>query len=167
MKVNEYSIFRTVVAGIAGGLAFNISMFLTFRLVGFGLNGGGFILNPNHQSSKLIAVWTTIKPLPLIVTNPLRMSIGIILIALIHSFAYRSLSIAWQESIVNRIFRFTSLIFLLTFLFWEFFTPYNLFGEPLFLIFFELFFWLIIAFAEAVAIVSVMEHNKITYHENK
>jgi hypothetical protein len=40
----------------------------------------------------------------------------------------------------------------MTFLFWEFFTPFNQLGEPLPLIAIELVFWATIALAEAFAI---------------
>ncbi len=46
---------------------------------------------------------------------------------------------------------------MLVFLFWEFFTPFNQFGEPLPLIAIELFFGAVIAFAEGLAIAAVME----------
>ena len=41
----------------------------------------------------------------------------------------------------------------------EFFTPFNLFGEPLLLIGLELVFWATIAFAEAFIIASVFERK--------
>ena len=49
---------RIILAGIAGGMAMNITMLLTFRLLGFGWNGGGILLEASSQSEKLIAVWT-------------------------------------------------------------------------------------------------------------
>ena len=54
---------KTLLAGVAGGLAMNVAMLLTFRFIGFGVNGDGILLNPSVQSSKLIAVWTEIEPL--------------------------------------------------------------------------------------------------------
>ncbi len=42
-------------------------------------------------------------------------------------------------------------------LFWEFFTPFNLFSEPLSLIFLELIFWAAVSIAEALAIAAVFE----------
>lgn len=63
---------RILMAGLAGGLTLNVVMLLTFRLIGFGWNGGGFLLTATIQSRKLIAVWTQIEPLPLIVANPRR-----------------------------------------------------------------------------------------------
>lgn len=46
-----------------------------------------------------------------------------------------------------------------TYLFWEFFTPFNQFGEPLPLIALELSFWLAVALAEGFAIAAVMERR--------
>ena len=57
-------ISKTIVAGLAGGMTLNIVMLLTFRLIGFGWNGGGILLDPSVQSPKLIAVWTKLEPLP-------------------------------------------------------------------------------------------------------
>lgn len=45
----------------------------------------------------------------------------------------------------------------LSFVFWEFFTPVNQFGEPFLLIGLELTFWAVIAIAEALTIASVMK----------
>lgn len=159
MKRANFS--RTILAGLTGGLAFNITMFLTFRLIGFGINCNGFLLNPDFQSSKLIAVWSQLKPLPLIVTNPARIAIGLTLLTIIHSFLYRELLVCWKVGVINRALRMTVLIFLFTFLFWEFFTPYNQLGEPFFLIVIELSFWFAIALAESFAIVWVMERNTV------
>jgi len=44
-------------------------MLLTFRLLGFGWNGGGILLSSPIQSQKLIAVWTQLEPLPLVVAE--------------------------------------------------------------------------------------------------
>ena len=56
-----------------------------------------------------------------------------------------------------RAWRLAGLVFLLSFLFWEFFTPFNQLGEPLSLIALELTFWAAIALAEAYAIALVSE----------
>lgn len=47
---------RLVLAGLAAGVALNGVMLLTFRLIGFGWDGGGVLLDPARQSPKLIAV---------------------------------------------------------------------------------------------------------------
>jgi hypothetical protein len=148
---------RTLVAGLAGGLAMNLAMLLTFRLIGFGLNGDGILLGSPIQSQKLVAVWTTLEPLPLIAVNPVPIVLGLIVFGIGHAFIYRWLSVGWPRGIAARALRFAGLLFFMTFLFWEFFTPFNQFGEPLPLVALELSFWGLIALAEAFAIALVME----------
>lgn len=148
---------RTIVAGLAGGVVLNLVMLLTFRLIGFGWNGGGILLDPSVQSQKLIAVWTQIEPLPLVVSRPAPIIIGLMLFGMGHAFIYRWLSPSWPPGIIKRAIRLSALIFFLSFVFWEFFTPFNQFGEPFLLIGLELTFWAVIAITEALTIASVME----------
>jgi hypothetical protein len=150
---------RTLLAGVAGGIAMNVAMLLTFRLIGFGINADGILLDPSVQSSKLIAVWTTIEPLPLVVNRPIPIILGIILFGMVHAYLYRWVSPAWPAGIVRRALSFALLVFLMTFLFWEFFTPFNQFGEPLGLIALELCFWAVIALADGFAISTIMERE--------
>ena len=148
---------RTIAAGIGAGLALNITMLLTFRLVGFGWSGGGILLNPNVQSPKLIAVWTKMDPLPLVAANPLPIALGLFIFGIIHAFIYRWLAHSWPKRRGARAWRMGILVFILSFAFWEFFTPFNLFGEPLPLIVLELSFWGAIAFAESWVLAAIME----------
>ncbi len=137
----------------------NVSMLLTFRLIGFGWDGGGILVDPSLQSPKLIAVWTQIEPIPLVVSSPPPIIIGLILFSIGHAFIYRWLSPSWPAGIKARSLRLATLVFFLSFSFFEFFTPFNMFGEPGPLIALELVFWAIIALAEAVAIATVMEYG--------
>jgi hypothetical protein len=151
------SVLRTCLAGVFGGFTLNIAMLLTFRLLGFGWQGGGILLDPSRQSQKLIAVWTQIDPIPLVVSKPAPIIIGLVLFGIGHAFVYRWLAPAWPEGIIRRAWRIGILIYFLSFFFWEFFTPFNLFGEPLPFIGLELIFWAVIAFAEAYVIALVFE----------
>jgi len=150
---------RTVLAGVAGGIAMNLVMLLTFRFIGFGVHGGGILLNPEFQSKKLIAVWTELEPLPLVVNQPAPIILGIIVFGVIHAWLYRWLSPSWPQGIMHRGLRFATIVFLMSFLFWEFFTPFNQFGEPVGLIAIELSFWALIALADGVAISAIMEQG--------
>jgi hypothetical protein len=47
---------RSLIAGFLGGITLNLVMLLTFRLLGFGFDGNGILLEPSIQSSKLIAI---------------------------------------------------------------------------------------------------------------
>lgn len=150
---------RTLLAGVAGGMAMNLAMLMTFRLIGFGWNGDGILLNASIQSEKLIAVWTKIEPLPLVVATPGPIIFGLVLFGIGHAFIYRWISPAWPAGMAKRAWRFAGLLFFMIFLFWEFFTPFNQFGEPLPLIALELCFWGLIAVAEAFAIAAVVERG--------
>jgi hypothetical protein len=151
---------KTIIAGLTGGITVNIVMLLTFRLIGFGWNGGGILLDPSVQSPKLIAVWTKLEPLPLVVNAPVPIILGLILFGIGHAFIYQWLAPFWPEGIKARAWRMAALVFFLSFLFWEFFTPFNQFGEPLHLIGLELIFWATIAIAEAFVIAAVFERKK-------
>lgn len=150
---------KTLLAGVAGGFAINIAMLLLYRVIGFGINSDGILLDPSLQSKKLIDVWTKIEPLPLVVSRPAPIIIGLILFGIVHAYLYRWLSPAWPTGIARRGLSFALLVFLMTFLFWEFFTPFNQFGEPLGLIALELFFWALIALADGFAVSAVMEQG--------
>jgi hypothetical protein len=152
--------WKILAGGIAGGMAVNLVMLLTFRAIGFGWDGGGILLTSSIQSQKLIAVWTKLEPLPLVVVNPAPIIAGLVLFGIGHAFIYRWLSPAWPNGLTQRALRFAGLLFFMTFLFWEFFTPFNQFGEPLLLIALELCFWAAIALAESFAIAAVIERGK-------
>lgn len=154
-------IIRTLVAGLAGGMALNLAMILTFLVLGFGVNADGILLNPSLQSAKVISVWTKIDPKPLVVASPAPIVIGLMLFGIGHAFIYGWLSPNWPKGIIPRALRMGVLVFFLSFLFWEFFTPFNMFGEPGPLLGLELIFWAIIAFAGAFAIAAVFELRQV------
>ncbi len=76
---------------------------------------------------------------------------------IIHAFIYTWLSQNWPKGFLSRTLRFGILIFIVCFLFWEFFTPFNMFGEPIVLITIELIFWALIAFSEAFVLVIIID----------
>ena len=151
---------KTLLAGLAGGMAMNLAMLLTFRGIGFGWDGKGILLTSPMQSEKLIAVWTKLEPLPLVAFDPAPIIVGLLLFGVGHAYLYKWLAVSWPRGVAPRALRFAGLIFFMTYLFWEFFTPFNQFGEPLPLIALELSFWALIALAEAFAIAFVMERKR-------
>jgi hypothetical protein len=139
-------------------------MMLTFGFIGFGVNGGGILLDSSIQSKKLIAVWTELEPLPLVVNRPAPIVLGIIAFGIAHAYLYRWLCSAWPTGIAKRGFSFALLVFVMTFVFWEFFTPFNQFGEPIRLIAVQLVFWALIALADGLVISAIMEWRTATPH---
>jgi len=97
-----------------------------------------------------------------VVSHPSIIIAGLLLFGIGHAFVYRWLSRGWPDGIGARTWRMALLLFFFSYLFWEFFTPFNQFGEPLPLIGIELFFWAIIALSEALAIAAVMEGGRLS-----
>ena len=151
------SIRRTILAGLLGGLAINLSMLVTYRIIGFGLNEKGILMDPNIQSPKLIRLWTEPPRPRVLAMPPVVIGLGLVIFGIIHAFFYRTVSPVWPRGVARRAARMAFWVFLLIFLFWEFFTPFNQLHEPLPLIALELFFWAIIATCDAFAIALVME----------
>ena len=151
------SLLRTLLASPTGGVALNLGMLLTFRLLGFGWNSAGILLDPSVQSAKLIAVRTQLEPLPLIVAHPLPVAIELVLFSIGYAFIYRWLAPSWPVGVTARALRMATLFFSLSYLFWEFVTPFNMFGEPLKLIGLELTFGETIALAQSFALAAVFE----------
>ncbi len=148
---------RIFLAGIFGGSLLVFSMFYTFYLIGLGFQNNGILLNPTLQSEKLIIVWTKMEPLPLAISNPILFSGGMILFSLIHAIAYHYVSPPWPHSIKSRTLRLFLLIYFLSFVFVEFYTPFSMLGEPVTMLGIELFFWLICAWIESLGIVFIYE----------
>jgi hypothetical protein len=92
-----------------------------------------------------------------VVASPAPILVGLLLFGIGHAFVHRWLAGAWPPGRVARGLRLAGLVFFMSFVFWEFFTPFNQLGEPLPLIALELLFWAVIALGEAFAIVAVLE----------
>ena len=117
------------------------------------------------QSPKLLANWLETQPLPPV--GPfwedlfafsvakvliLLFLVGVLVVhALIYQIAAPVLpSIGWRRGI-----SFGIGIWALTYLFYEVFTPLNQFGEPIPIVIYELFLWLVVALTEGVVISAV------------
>ncbi|MEA3399740.1 MAG: hypothetical protein U9R79_00710 [Armatimonadota bacterium] len=155
--MDRRGVTTAVAAGVTGGVMANLAMLLTFRVLGMALTGEGILLDPAVQSRKLIGVWTELQPLPRVVTHPVLMGLGAIGLSVVRAWIYLWLSRGWPAGVVPRALRFGALIWALVYLFWEFFTPLNMFGEPVVLTLLELAFWAVVAFAEAFGTAAVAE----------
>ena len=152
------AISQSLIAGIAGGVGFGLTTFLTFVLVGSGLDHrSGPLFDPSLQSAKVIAVWTEMEPLPLFVTAPHLMLLGYVIFGVGHALLYRSVASAWPERASARIWRLAAIMWSLSYVFFEFLGPFNLLGEPIGLVALELGFWALAALVEAIVIVFMMK----------
>jgi len=142
---------NAVVATIVAGAAMQAVMALiwmnplTMRL----------ILSPEFgQSEKLINVWTVWKPLPLILEHPSYPIIaGFFFFTFLHVLVYQQFCSAFPgKTWIGKGLSLALGIWIFQYGYFEFFTPFNLFHEPLPLIGVELLLHGITALVEAMII---------------
>lgn len=153
---------RMVLAGVPTGVTIYVTMFITFGIIGgVGPEPDGLIFEAPGQTEKLVAVYTEIEPLPRIITQPGLMIAGLMGFGTLHALVYHSISPAWPVGLRARTLRFAGLLFVLKYGFFEFWTPFSLFGEPVYIVALELVFWAIIALANAIVVVGIMESDRL------
>lgn len=143
---------RALLAGAVGGLVGGAVLAVLFRL------SADFLLNPAHQSAKLIQVWTTLEPLPRALVQPAAVAAGFGFLGVLHGLVFALLAPAlpgegWRKGV-----SFAALLWLFSYVFFEFFTPWNLFHEPLPLVLYELLLWLVGALSEGLLIAFVYRY---------
>lgn len=153
------SVFRTLAGGLAGGTTFFVATFVTFVLIGSGLDHRGPLFDPAIQSAKVIAVWTRIEPLPLFATAPHVVLLEYVLFGAAYALLFRSVVSAWPKSAWSGMWRLAVVIWL-SCAFFEFLAPVNLLGEPPSLVALELGFWAVAALAEAAVVVAVLRQRR-------
>lgn len=152
------TVLRTLVGGLAGGTAFFVATFVTFVLIGSGLDHSGPLFDPALQSAKVIAVWTRLEPLPLFATAPHVVLLEYVLFGAAYALLFRSVVRAWPASAWSGTWRLAVVIWLAC-AFFEFLAPVNLLGEPAGLVALELGFWAVAALAESAVVVAVLRRR--------
>lgn len=154
------SVGRTILAGLAGGLAFVLGNVLTFALLSGSRRGQtGLLFDPATQSPKVIAVWKEIEPLPRVIENPLIILGGFVLFAIAYAFLYRLIATGWPTGIINRGGRLAAIVWIGT-LFAEFIGPFNVLHQPLSVGVIAWAFWAVSALFEGYAIACVAEWGR-------
>jgi hypothetical protein len=154
------SIRRTLVAGLAGGVAFVLGTFVTFaQLAGSRRGEEGLLFDPDTQSAKVIAVWKQLEPLPRVIESPAVILVGMVAFGIAYAFVYRSVAAAWPAGIHHRAWRLALVIWLAT-VFSEFIGPFNVLHQPLQLSAVAWGFWAVSAVAEAYTLVWVLDRGR-------
>ena len=144
---------RIIAAGILGGMAASLAVLVLFRLIGF--EYWGILTNPEYQSPKLLKVWTEIEPIPLAVNHPGIITLGFVILSILHAFVFAIIRQGIPGEDLKKGIIFGLIIWLFSYVFFEFFTPWNMFGEPLYLVGLELLFWIGVALSEGIVIAKV------------
>lgn len=138
---------RAAVGGAAGAVAaFALAFLLFFRLA------GPLLFDPVLQSPKLLAVWQELEPLPLVLADPGLFTVGVALLGAVHGLVFRGIVRGLPADPLRRGLAFGLVLWALMALFFEFFAPLNLFGEPLALVALELALWLPVLLVEGLVL---------------
>lgn len=151
---------RTLVAGLAGGVAFLMGTFLTFALLGGSREGEtGVLFDPDTQHPKVIAAWKEIEPLPRVIDQPAIVLAGMVAFGIAYAFLYRSVSRGWPAGVTARATRLAVVVWIGA-VFSEFMGSFNVLHQPLCLSVVAWGFWAVPAVAEAFAITAVLERPR-------
>ena len=140
-------LLRAALGGAVAIVIANIvSNILFFQL------GRPLLFENEAQSAKVIAVLFEMEPLPLMFTNgPLYMAIAAV-IGAIHGLVFWWIEPALPRGIVARGLAFGAILWALMALYFEFHTPFNMFGEPVALVAVELVFWIAVVAVQGLVL---------------
>ncbi|MEQ8308185.1 MAG: hypothetical protein RIA09_16750 [Hoeflea sp.] len=138
---------RAALGGAVAIIVANIvSNILFFQL------GRPILFENEAQSAKVIAVLFEMEPLPLMFTNgPLYMAIAAV-IGIIHGLVFYWIEPSLPRGIVARGLAFGAILWALMALYFEFHTPFNMFGEPVALVAVELVFWIAVVAVQGLVL---------------
>ena len=135
---------------LAGVVAFVLAM-IASNIIFFQI-GAPLLFDPSLQSEKVISVLFEQTPLPLMFTNGiLYMLLGSVIGAL-HGLVFVFLLPALPTSTLKRGIAFAAILWILMALYFEFHVPFNMFGEPVWLVVVELLFWVPVLFVEGLTL---------------
>ena len=121
-----------LLAGVAGAVT---SLILTGILY---TAGSPLLFNPQLQSKKVLDVYNSIQPLPLLTTNPAALAAGWVLLSMVRTVIFAWFYRGIPGTGIRKGLAWGLAVWLTVIMFSEFYTAINLLGEPLYLAAFEL-----------------------------
>ena len=138
LQIDCRSIIRVSVAGVVA----TVVWFLGLQFV-FG-PAQGILADPEFQSRKFLEVFTRLEPLPKYAIEPIAFYAGFLVVGLTFSIAYNLIHRLIPGRTARKGFTFGLLAWLLMVPWFEFYLPWNVMHEPIMLVLFEMFLWLIL-----------------------
>ena len=140
---------RGAVAGLAGGVAWIGGMLLFFG------PAQAILANPEVQSAKFLAVFSTIEPLPHMVGKPWIVAVGLLVIGMVHGLVYAGIGPHLPGSTLRRGTTFGLVAWALMVPWFEFYLPWNVMHEPFALLLLEAVCWFLVLQGVGLAIAFV------------
>lgn len=140
-----------LVAGLAGGTAWFVSMMLLFG------PAQAILSNPEFQSAKFLYIAGQLEPLPRIAEAPWLLPLGLLLIGMIYGIVYRFVRPALTGSWWEKGIKFGLVAWVLMVPWFEFYLPWNMMHEPALLVLLEMVLWMGVLAAASLAMAGVYE----------
>lgn len=139
---------RFVLAGLAAGVAMNVAVTATF------IPAQSILADPSLQSEKFLAAFSQ-EPLPRAASFPYLFQTGFFGLGFVHALAflllYKGLSRHWLQAGLTYGFA----AWLIAYIWFEYYLPWNVMLEPLPLVLLELACWLAVMLANGLALAFV------------
>lgn len=139
---------RYLIAAIAAGVAMNLAVMATFG------PAQTLLADPELQSAKFIAAFTQ-EPLPRAATFPLLFQLGFFGLGFAHALAFQLLHRGLPRSWFSAGIVYGFAAWLIAYLWFEYYLPWNVMREPLPLVLLELACWLAVMLANGLALALV------------
>lgn len=117
-----------------------LNMFLLFGLFMNPISQEIIFSNSLGQSQKLVSVWNTIEPIPSLASLAPGLLITPVIYSILFAVLYDSIP---GKTKLKKGFSYGIIWWVTVAVFFELFTPFGLFGEPLHLLAYELFLWFV------------------------
>ncbi len=138
---------RAIVGGAVAIVVANVVSNILFFQV-----GRPILFENDLQSAKVIAVLFELEPLPLMFTNGLLYMAIAAGIGVVHGLIFLWIEPALPRGIIQRGASFAVILWALMAVYFEFHTPFNMFGEPPVLVAVELGFWGIVTLVQGLVL---------------
>jgi hypothetical protein len=148
------TVLRAIVAGLAGGLAWLVSIMLFFG------PAQAILANPEYQSEKFLTVMGQLEPLPYSVEIWWVLPLGLLAIGAMYGVVYHFIRRAfsdkpwWKKGL-----QFGLVAWALMVPWFEFYLPWNVMHEPALLVALEVVLWLAVLLVVGLTIAGIYERR--------
>jgi hypothetical protein len=150
------TLFRALLAGIAGGMAWIVAMMLLFG------PAQTILANPDYQSQKFLYVVGKLEPLPHTAGAWWILPLGLLAIGVLYGFVYHFVRRAFPgKSWKVKGIQFGLVAWALMVPWFEFYLPWNVMHEPVMLVILEMVLWLGVLLIVGITIAGVYERRLV------
>ncbi len=156
LTIKPPTLFRAIISGLAGGVAWICTMILFFGPAQL------ILANPEYQSQKFLTVMAQLEPLPYTAEILWILPVGLLVMGVLYGIVYHFIRQAFPErSWWKKGLQFGVIAWVLMVPWFEFYLPWNVMHEPVLLVVLEMVLWLAVLLSVGLTISRVYEWRKV------